>query len=73
MREVDTLSIAYHSPALDAFSGELRTGACPAACAATAMQLHGTSCQPGAPIAATHGAKHRQAHTSLVTIAKHSF
>ena len=33
VREVDTLGIAYHSPALDAFSDELRTGShpCPAA------------------------------------------
>ncbi len=27
MRELDTLGIAYHSPALDGFGAELRAGA----------------------------------------------
>ena len=48
VREVDTLGIAYHSPALDAFSGELRAGEHCAMCPAADLQYPGSVCCPQA-------------------------
>ena len=47
MREVDTLGIAYHSPALEPFSAELRAGEAPSpipTCHRGRMVLPGTLC-----------------------------